>query len=56
MENQNLEETQEEKKQRFEHRFKPFLYQLLAKKETQNNSNFLSEDRRGNCYTVKPIL
>ncbi len=45
MENQNLEETQEEKKQRFEHRFKPFLAQLLAKKETQNNSNFLSEDR-----------
>ncbi len=45
MENQNLEETHEEKKQRFEHRIKPFLAQLLAKKETQNNSYFLSEDR-----------
>ncbi len=44
MENQNLEETQEEKK-RFEHRIKPFLAQLLAKKETQNNSYFLSDGR-----------
>ncbi len=53
MENQNLEETQVEKKQRFEHRFKPFLAQLLAKKETQNNSNFLYDDRYSGTYGMR---